>query len=75
MAPLPVMRELQPLQKSAGSHAGAAQTAWYRLVATLTNPDLIAVVVFCAIGLLVAINVILRFPDFGAMAGQLQQFP
>ena len=42
-------------------------SGWSRFVATITNPDLIAVVVFCTIGLLVALNLILRFPDLGAI--------
>jgi hypothetical protein len=33
-----------------------------RLVAALANPDLLAIVAFCFIGLLVTLNLILRFP-------------
>jgi hypothetical protein len=36
--------------------------------------DLNAVVVFCLIGLLLALNLILRFPDFGAVIEQYNQF-
>ena len=39
-----------------------------------TDPDLIAVVTFCVLGLLVAFNVILRFPDLGALIEQYNQF-
>jgi uncharacterized membrane protein len=39
------------------------------LVKTLVRPEFIAVGVFCAIGLLLTLNVMLRFPDFVAMLG------
>jgi hypothetical protein len=42
--------------------------------AELKDPDLIAVALFCAIGLLVTINVILRSPDLGAIITQYSQF-
>jgi hypothetical protein len=47
------------------------------MVSTFTaiaNPDLHAIVSFCLIGLLLAINLILRFPDFGAIIEQYNQF-
>jgi hypothetical protein len=48
--------------KSTDRPANSANTAWGQLVATMTNPDLIAIVALCAIALLTTINVILRFP-------------
>jgi hypothetical protein len=68
----PVIRELQPLWKS---DPRPARTGWSRFVAAITNPDLIAMVFFCTIGFLITINIVLRFPDFGASMEQLQQFP
>jgi hypothetical protein len=47
-------------------------TPWSWLSAA--NSDLTAVVLFCAIGLLVMVNMILRFPDFGAIIAQYNQF-
>ncbi len=41
---------------------------WSQFIAMITNPDLITVVIFCTIGLLVALNLILHFPDFGAIS-------
>jgi hypothetical protein len=35
------------------------------ILGAITNPEFIAVVIFCAIGLLVTLNVLLRFPDWG----------
>ncbi len=43
---------------------------WSWLVAELGNPDLTAVVLFCAIGLFATIAVILRSPALGAIIGQ-----
>jgi hypothetical protein len=37
--------------------------------------DLQSVVAFCAIGLLLTINMVLWFPEFGAMASALEIFP
>jgi len=34
-----------------------------------------AVVAFCAIGLLLTVNMVLRFPDFGATVAALAIFP
>ena len=67
MAHLPTIRELQPLRKPAGRRAGP--TAWYQ------NPDLIAVAIFSAIGFLVSLNVMLRFPDFAAALAQFAILP
>jgi hypothetical protein len=37
-----------------------------RLVTAISNnPDLVAIVLFCVIGLLATVNLILRFPDLG----------
>jgi len=43
------------------------------LAAAVRDPGLIAVVLFCAIGLLVTLNLILRFPDLGAIIAQYNQ--
>jgi hypothetical protein len=53
----------------------ALQMTWDRIVAATTNPDLIAVMLFCAIGLLIALNLILRFPDAGLLVEQYKVFP
>jgi hypothetical protein len=59
--------------KSMGGLIGTAKTAW-RAVAAVMTPDLCAVIAFCLIGLLLALNLILRFPDFGAVIEQYNQF-
>ena len=67
-------RELQTQGNPAGRRIKAWETPYHRLVATLTDPYLIAVVTFCVLGLLVALNVILRFPNLGALIEQYNQF-
>jgi hypothetical protein len=47
------------------------ERAWSELI---TDPDLKAVVAFSLIGLLVALNLMFRFPDFGALIAQYNQF-
>jgi hypothetical protein len=39
--------------------------AWSRFVAVISNPELQTVVAFSVIGLLLMLNAIFRFPDFG----------
>jgi hypothetical protein len=75
MTHIPTVRELQPLVKGADRRPQTASSPWQRLVATVTSPDLIVVAIFCAIGFLVTVNVVLRFPDFAASVEQLEQFP
>ncbi|MGB6447112.1 MAG: hypothetical protein WBF47_18400 [Xanthobacteraceae bacterium] len=50
------------------------QIAWSRFTTAITNLDLQAVVAFCLIGFLLTLNLILRFPDIGAIAAQYSQF-
>jgi hypothetical protein len=37
------------------------------LIATVTDPDLAMLALFCAIGLIASLYVMLRFPDFSAV--------
>ena len=47
---------------------------WSWLATAVKDPSLIAIVSFCAIGLLITLNLMLRFPDFGALIAQYNQF-
>lgn len=38
------------------------------------NHGLVAVILFCLIGLLLTLNLVLRFPDFGSVIEQYNQF-
>lgn len=66
----PTMRELQPLIRAKGREADPASWQWSWLKTVVANPDLVAIVIFCLIGLLLALNIMLRFPDFGALIEQ-----
>jgi len=50
----------------------AAEWSW--LAVAPSDPDLIATVLFCGIGLLVTLIVMLCFPDLGAIIEQCNQF-
>ena len=67
---LPSARGIPPLTQQ----PGAARTTWHRLLAAMLNPDFITIVVFCTIGLLTTLNVILRFPNFGSLIELYNQF-
>lgn len=44
------------------------ETAWDRIVAVLTNPELIAIAVLCALGLAVTLGFCFLFSGFGEIA-------
>jgi hypothetical protein len=50
----------------------ASERSW--LATASSDPNLIAILQFCAIGLLVTLIAILSFPDFGAIIAQYNQF-
>ena len=56
------------------TQAKTIRTAWCQSLVAILVPDFITIVVFCTIGLLTMLNVILRFPDFGAIIEQYNQF-
>lgn len=56
------------------TQAKATGTAWYRLPAAISNPNFIATAALCAIGLLIMLNVMLRFPDLGSLIERYNQF-
>jgi hypothetical protein len=49
-------------------------TPWHRIVAALRDPELAAVVMLCAVGLLVAVALLLAFPNSGETTQSIQQF-
>jgi hypothetical protein len=74
MSQSPVVRKLQPLEKSKGRHADETPSQWPQLFAIFTNPDLPTIIAFCLLGLLLTLNLMLRFPDLGALIEQYNQF-
>jgi hypothetical protein len=61
-----------PTNISAVHAQKASSFSWFAQASN--DPDLIATVLFCAVGLLVTAVVMLCFPDFGAMIAQYNQF-
>jgi hypothetical protein len=51
----------------------AKPTSWSSLK-TIADPNLRAVALFCALGLLMSLYVMIRYPEFGASIAQLSQF-
>jgi hypothetical protein len=50
------------------------QVTWDRIVATTTDLNLLAVTIFCLVGCLIAVSLILRFPDAGLTVEQSSLF-
>jgi hypothetical protein len=74
MTHLPQLRHSPQPTKSTDRSANVAKATWPQAVVAIMTPDLCAVVAFCLIGFLLALNVILRFPDLGAVIEQFNQF-
>ena len=74
MSQLPVIRKLRTLEKSKGHNVNEAPSRWLKFLAIFTNPDLPMIVAFCLLGLLLTFSLILRYPDFGAVIEQYNQF-
>ena len=74
MSQSPVIRKLQTLEKSKGHNVNAAPGRWSEFLAIFSNSDLPMIVAFCLLGLLLTFSLILRYPDFGAVIEQYNQF-
>jgi esterase/lipase superfamily enzyme len=66
--------EIQSFPSSANRRISAVRTAWRWFSGAFADPNLSTVVVFCAIGLLAAINLILRFPDVSTVIMEYNLF-
>ncbi len=49
-------------------------SSWDRFVATLTSPELLALIIFCVLGLLVMAALNLLVPNVGEITAPLQPF-
>jgi hypothetical protein len=74
MSRLSIPRKNQPPTKSYRRDVGAPQKEWPSFVKASPNPHLLTIVALCLIVLLVALNLIFLFPDFGAVVEQYNQF-
>jgi hypothetical protein len=66
--------KLRLIAKVEDGYVNAADGILQHFGVAIRNPDLQAVLAFSLIGLLVALNLILRFPDFGTVIAQYNQF-
>jgi hypothetical protein len=72
---MPMRGELPRAVTRPYPHASRLEIAWFRCRAILFDRNLQSVVAFCVIGFLLAANIILRFPDFGAYYDSLPISP
>jgi hypothetical protein len=72
---MPMRGELPIATAQACIRQSAAESFWSKCFAIISNRDLHFVVGFCLAGLLLTMNVVLRFPDFGQIFATLQVFP
>lgn len=76
---MPMRGELPPVGTRSYTRTStrslAIERALSQIAAVLVDRDLHAVAAFCAVGLLLTLNVVLRFPDFGAQVAALVVFP
>jgi hypothetical protein len=62
------------IRREAPRHVVGKGTPWNRIVAVLRDPELAAVAMFCAVGLLVTVALLLAFPGFGEISLSVQKF-
>jgi hypothetical protein len=72
MTHLPVGPKLRPLTKSRSLRS--TETSWDRFIAAINNTELLVIIAICTLCLLITLNFMLRFPDFGAVIEQYNQF-
>jgi len=60
-------RDLQPLPARMRYGVRPPVTLRSRLANAASHPDFVAIAIFCAIGLLATVNLILRIPEIGVM--------
>ena len=73
---MPMRCELQPIStRDYAQRPSSIENRLSRAAAIVFKSDLQAITIFCAIGLLLTVNVIVRFPDFGIQLAELSVFP
>jgi hypothetical protein len=72
---MPMRGELRIVAARPYIRATAAASAWSRFLAVISDRELQCVVAFCAIGLLLAINMLLLVPGYSETVASSQMFP
>jgi hypothetical protein len=72
---MPMRGELPTAVARTYDREPVGETFWSSALTIASNRELHAVVAFAVIGLLLTINVVLRYPDFGQAFAALAIFP
>ncbi|MGA8612554.1 MAG: hypothetical protein WB760_12680 [Xanthobacteraceae bacterium] len=72
---MPMRGELPTVTARTYTRVSPVKKVWSRFVTGISNSELQTVVAFSVIGVLVILNAILLFPDFGQTVAELAQFP
>jgi hypothetical protein len=72
---MPMRGELPTVTTRTSTRASPVRAGWSRFVAVISDPELHTIVTFSLIGVLVMLNGMLLFPDFGLTFAELAQFP
>jgi hypothetical protein len=72
---MPMRGELPRVVARSCQPPSTAAAMWLQVRDIVTNPELHSVVAFCIIGLLVMLNVMVRFPDLGEVIASSAIFP
>jgi hypothetical protein len=67
-------RSKAPRTTSQAAFETTWKATWEHVVGTMTNPDLIGITFLCVIACLIAVNLILRFPNAGLTMEQFNHF-
>jgi hypothetical protein len=65
---------LRSPQKPASKQPRPGESVWWRRTAEFAGSDLLAGILILVIAILVTLNAVLWFPDFGAVIEQYEQF-
>jgi len=71
MSPTSLHSERLILADPTDTRLSRPATAWDSIVAALTGPELIALAMFCALGLLATVALYLWVPNFGEITASL----
>jgi hypothetical protein len=72
---MPMRGELSPIPARSSKRVSSARIVWSHFRAAMCDQDLQCVACLCVIGLLIAINLILRLPDVGTNLDGLVMAP
>jgi len=72
---MPLRGELPTVAERLYRRATARPTSWSRFIAVISDPELVAIILFCTTGFLMTIDAVLDFPDFATLFAQLTSFP